>query len=861
MRYSKTNLTSVCFSALTLFGVAGCAYAQDYQYTPQQPYTPQYPQYQQYPANAPPVAPAAQPQVALTPAQIDQLVAPIALYPDPLLAQIFPAATYPQDLAAAQQWLQAYPNVTEDDIQAQNWDPSIKALIHYPTVLQWMTQNMDWTAALGAAFLNQQQDVMASVQRLRAQALADGSLKSTPQQLVINDNGVIQIEPANPDTICVPQYDPNAVYEQPTTIAFSVGIPIGLWLDNDCDWHNHDIIVGCGWFSTWHHPDDWDRHPPQWLRNPPDWYKRRPDWNNRQTQWQRNKPAEVPAAQQWTRAREKPAPRLTAEVVNRAFAAPPHINGVPNRKPLPPLPVKPRPPIPAAEPSKNVFGGYENRSDANQAVERGQQSRQPAAPHVNPPEVHQPSAPPPGRSDHRSAEPAPAPHVSQPAAPPPSAPPAGRNDHRSAEPAPAPAPRAPEHAPAPRAPEPPPHAPAIANHHQRRRRMLPNRSTASRRPAATPMTPAIPVIADMPRITVEGFLNGCCLQTGSKPLDTKIDFQNHEEPIMQNHKMIKLGSFFGTLLLSVALVGLGACSQTKTIQNVDVTPAGQPGAGQQLFATDDAAAAALVDAAKARDHATMDHIFGPASKDLVSGDKVADENAFNRFATHAGEHTTLEKKDANTSILDIGNDNWPFPIPIVKTPNGQWFFDTQSGKQEILDRRIGRNELETIKVCHAYVEAQREYASVDRDNDGVANYAQRMVSHPGKKDGLYWEAAAGEEESPFGSLVAQAAAEGYSTKHEPGTGPHPYHGYIYHVLTRQGPAAPGGKYNYVINGNMIAGFALVAFPIEYGQSGVMTFIVSHQGKVYQKDLGAKTAEFARKIKCYNPDSTWTLVKE
>jgi len=195
----------------------------------------------------------------------------------------------------------------------------------------------------------------------------------------------------------------------------------------------------------------------------------------------------------------------------------------------------------------------------------------------------------------------------------------------------------------------------------------------------------------------------------------------------------------------------------------------------------------------------------------------------------------------------------------VRAASGQWFFDTAAGKQEILARRIGRNELESIKVCRAYVEAQREYAGQDRDGSGVAKYAQRLNSHPGQKDGLYWEAMPGAEPSPFGPLAAQAAAEGYATsgvhRHEP------FHGYLYHILTRQGPAAAGGAYDYVINGNMIAGFALVAFPAAYGQGGVMTFIVSHQGKVYQKDLGPQTPDIAAAMTTYNPDETWTQVKD
>jgi len=295
-------------------------------------------------------------------------------------------------------------------------------------------------------------------------------------------------------------------------------------------------------------------------------------------------------------------------------------------------------------------------------------------------------------------------------------------------------------------------------------------------------------------------------------------------------------------------------------KNAQTRPAGEPGVGQLQFDSDGQAAAALVAAAKARDHDALHQIFGPSVTEFISGDKVEDETHFDRFVKNASEHLELEKKDAKTSVIDIGKDNWPFPIPITRLANGKWFFDTEAGKQEILDRRIGANELETIRVCHGYVDAQREYASVDRDGSGVLKYARHFMSHNGK-DGLYWAAASGEEESPFGEVIAQATLDGYTPGKKNGSGPQPFHGYVYRILTCQGPAAPGGKYHYVINGNMIAGFALVASPIEYGTSGVMTFIISHQGKVYQKDLGPKTAEIVQTMKQYDPDSTWTLVPD
>ncbi len=282
-----------------------------------------------------------------------------------------------------------------------------------------------------------------------------------------------------------------------------------------------------------------------------------------------------------------------------------------------------------------------------------------------------------------------------------------------------------------------------------------------------------------------------------------------------------------------------------------------PAAGQLVFASAQSAGAALLAAVKAQDHKQLHRIFGPAIKQLVSGDKVEDHRHFEAFAAHARQKFSVKQTAADAATVYIGDRAWPFPIPIIRMADGRWFFDTSAGIQEILARRIGANELETIKVCAAYVQAQRQYAAGYHDGSDVLQYAQRLVSQRGKQNGLYWPSAAGQPESPFGPLAAQAAAEGYT----PGAhkGPRPFNGYYFHILTKQGTAAPGGKYNYIINGNMIAGFALVAYPARYGSSGIMTFIVNQQGRVYQKDFGPDTAAIARHMTRYNPDKTWTLV--
>ncbi len=277
-------------------------------------------------------------------------------------------------------------------------------------------------------------------------------------------------------------------------------------------------------------------------------------------------------------------------------------------------------------------------------------------------------------------------------------------------------------------------------------------------------------------------------------------------------------------------------------------------ANQRTFATPEQAVDTLVAAVRAGKTGELVKILGRGSRKLVSsGDPVADRQARDKFIAAYENAHRLDRESDTQAVLAVGKDDWTFPFPLVK--HGKfWRFDEGAGAKEILDRRIGANELDTIEVCRAYVDAQREYAQEDRNQDGFIEYAQKLVSSPGKRDGLYWPAAAGEEESPIGLLMARARAAGYS----PGlkTTPAPYHGYYYRILRGQGPAAQGGAYDYVLKGHMIAGFALVAFPARYGSSGVMTFIVNQDGIVYQKDLGRRTAKLARKMTLFNPDPSW-----
>jgi len=284
-------------------------------------------------------------------------------------------------------------------------------------------------------------------------------------------------------------------------------------------------------------------------------------------------------------------------------------------------------------------------------------------------------------------------------------------------------------------------------------------------------------------------------------------------------------------------------------------------ASQKLFSSPEDALKGLVEAVKAKDKAALDQIFGPFAKDLRSNDAVQAATEFDEFTKHVAEKTSLVKENDSKVIIYIGNENWPFPIPLVKM-NDQWFFDTVAGKEEILNRRVGEDELTAILVCHTYVKAQREYVLKDWNGDGILAYAQKLRSDPGKKNGLFWRHAQGEAVSPLGELVAQARIAGYKKgKSVFKEQPVPFHGYYFNILTKQGEHAPGGKYNYIINGNMVGGFGLFAFPSDWGKSGVMTLIVNQQGKVFQKNLGPDTTKIAQEMQSYDPDETWTPVKE
>jgi hypothetical protein len=299
------------------------------------------------------------------------------------------------------------------------------------------------------------------------------------------------------------------------------------------------------------------------------------------------------------------------------------------------------------------------------------------------------------------------------------------------------------------------------------------------------------------------------------------------------------------ILLSVVLA-LGAGVSGSAIAAV----------AQKTFSTPKEAADALIAAAEKWDVATLEAIFGPDGKDIIhSGEPARDREIAKQFAeqAHTKMNVSIDPKTKQRAFISVGSDNWPFPVPIVKSATG-WTFDSKAGRNEILTRRVGRNELDAIELLRGFVEAQDQYAETKRGDTQVSQYAQKIISTPGKQDGLAWQNPDGTWGGPIGENIARAIERGYASGQ-------PWHGYYFEVLKGQGPDAPLGQLDYLVNGAMIGGFALIAFPAEYLNTGVMTFMVSNDGVVYQKDLGPNTVETAKKIERFNPDATWTPVAE
>jgi hypothetical protein len=288
--------------------------------------------------------------------------------------------------------------------------------------------------------------------------------------------------------------------------------------------------------------------------------------------------------------------------------------------------------------------------------------------------------------------------------------------------------------------------------------------------------------------------------------------------------------------------------------------AGTGCAGPQSFSSSSDAVDSLVGALRANDQDQLKKILGPNAQDILSsGDPVSDRNGIERFLAAYDEKHQFENKSEDSVVLDVGNSDWPLPVPIVKDPHfNTWHFDVDAGREELLNRRIGRNELDTIQTCLAVVDAQRDYARMDPEHAGTAIYAAKFLSDPGKKNGLYWPTTEQEPPSPLGELVAAARSEGYTRN---AGKPTPFHGYYYRLLTSQGPSAPGGAMNYMVDGKLTRGFGLLAYPAEYGNSGIMSFLVNQNGIVYSCNLGKETAEIASQITAFDPGPDWDPVPQ
>jgi hypothetical protein len=315
------------------------------------------------------------------------------------------------------------------------------------------------------------------------------------------------------------------------------------------------------------------------------------------------------------------------------------------------------------------------------------------------------------------------------------------------------------------------------------------------------------------------------------------------------NRTTSLSRFCTMALVLAAFLPLGACNTSKA-------PA-PSGTGPKTFSTPDDAGAALVAATKAGDRTALLAIFGSGAEDLIfSGDAADDKRTAENFTAAYQAMNRWRKQTDGSEVLVVGIDNNPFPIPLAKNSTGQWSFDTAAGKTEILARRIGDNELATIDVMNAMADAQAQYLA--QRHDGVKQYAQKFVSDEAKQNGLFWKSDEGKPRSPLGPLVALASTEGFN----PQAGKQqPFHGYFYRVLTKQGADAKGGKKDYIVNGKMTGGFAFIAYPERYGDTGIMTFIINQNGIVYQKDLGKNTTEDAKAATEFNPDKSWTAVPD
>ena len=678
-----------------------------------------------------PAKPAA-PKSAKPPAadELDRLLAPIALYPDQLLAQILLCAADPAKVSELSKWLADNKTLKGTELQdaatVDGFEPSFVALALFPQVVNQMAGQIDWTTSLGKAFAANKTAVFDSIQRLRAQAQKAGALKDTPQQDVetmttSSGQQVIVIEPANPQVIYVPQYNPTVVYMPPATstvvvqessstdaavaglIGFTAGIVLGAAIDND------------------------------YYYGPLRMARRRPHVQRRVGRLVRRARRRARRLDRPSRGSDRRTRRTVKRgpgAAHRAGRGPPgHTDRVPGAAHRAPADA-------AGEPAGVADAGGSAPGQPRRRLRPGVE-----------------------RHPQRTNAAAPAPMHSR----------ATRAEGRSA------------------------------------RQVHAGKAAGAARAAV-------------------GVAAAAGDGDGSETVTTTR----------------KLGAAFACAALAV----LASCSR-------------QP-PPYRAFATPEAAVQALSAAVANGNPDEVLAIFGPDGKELIdSSDPVTARRNREVFAVALAEGWRLVD-DGSRRTLVIGNEGWPFPVPIVQEAGG-WRFDTTAGKEEVLARRIGRNELAAIQSCRTYVAAQRLYAQHGHDGKRAGLYARTVRSDPGRQNGLYWSAAPGRTRSPLGELMAEAADE--QRPHDADRRqPSPFHGYYFKILTAQGAAAPGGAKDYVVNGEMSGGFALVAWPAQYDATGIMTFVVNQDGVVREKDLGPGTDTAARSITLYEPDASWAAVE-
>ncbi len=702
---------------------------------------------------APPAAAGADAAGKLGNDQLDALVAPIALYPDPLLSQALVASTYPLELMQAQQWLKKNEALKDEAltkaVEQQNWDPSVQATVVIPDLLKRLTEDITWTQNLGNAFLEQPDDVMDAVQRLRTKAKAGGKLESSEQQKVetkvVESQTVIVIQPASTQVVYVPVYSPVVIWGPPiypyppmyyppyragVWVGFGVGVAVGIGMSGGWGY-------GCGWGHGGNNI---------YINNNNNFHRSTNirtgniNINSGNSNWSHN---------------------------------PSHRGNAPY----------------ASTNTANKFGGN-TRDSMSSRTGAGNAGANRAGASATSAGANRAGAAASGAGASRAG----ATSASRPTG-----------------------------------------GDKVGN------RTVPQSSSRS-----SGFSGASGGASSASRAKSTSSRGGASMGCGAAEEIAMMKDMTMTTRTTSHHR---IRSVAAAAAVALAMASFGA-SHPSAIQ----APASPQ--GPRTFPSPEAAVQAAIEAAASGTTALL-ALLGPDGKDIVaSGDAVQDQKDRADFVRLAREKTRIAKDPANPgrATLLVGNDEFPGAIPLVQK-NGVWMWDAVEGRYELLIRRIGENELDTIAVCRGYVEAQLDYAALDPDKTGVHQYAQRVISTPGKHDGLYWPAEPGGPESPIGENIARAIAEGYTSKTQP------YHGYYYKVLTAQGPSAPLGAMDFMVQGHMIGGFALVAWPANYRVTGVKTFIVGASGIVYERDLGVDTAKIAAAMTVFDPDKTWVVTND